>query len=58
MNLDKYHKLAVYLLTLAEKQKSEGRDYSIVDHKLLVTTAAAIEELLSKVKDCREGKGL
>lgn len=56
MNLDKYHNLAAYLLELAEKQKSERRDYSIVDHKLLVTTAAAIEELLSKVKDCREGK--
>ncbi|HDR2790997.1 TPA: hypothetical protein QCJ61_005151 [Enterobacter asburiae] len=56
MNLDKYHDLAVYLLRMAEKQKSEGRDYSVIDHKFLVTTAAAIEELLLKLKDCREGK--
>ncbi|ELO0990058.1 hypothetical protein RZD54_005529 [Citrobacter freundii] len=56
MNLEKYHELAAYLKHLADIQKSEGRDYSIVDHKLLVTTSAAIEQLLMEIKDCMEGK--
>ncbi|MBM3071673.1 hypothetical protein [Lelliottia sp. RWM.1] len=54
MNLDKYHNLALYLLRIAEMQKDEGRDYSLVDYRLLTTTAAAIEELLMKVKDSRQ----
>lgn len=58
MNLDKYHNLALYLLRIAETQKDEGRDYSLVDYRLLTTTAAAIEELLMKINDCRENKEL
>lgn len=53
MNLEKYHDLAVYILHLAEVQKKENRDYSIVEYNFLITVAAAIEELIMKVKDCR-----
>ncbi|HCM9117688.1 hypothetical protein L8P92_04250 [Enterobacter asburiae] len=56
MNLDAYQKLAKHLLRLVEVQKLEGKDYCVVDHKVLCITAAAIEELLAQLKLNKEIK--
>ncbi|PWV99577.1 hypothetical protein [Mangrovibacter plantisponsor] len=50
MHLNKYQALAIHLREIADETHSMGRDFSIIDTKVLTTSAAAIEELLTKLQ--------